>query len=69
MQYPWVEEDSYSMNHKSNIMNEAISVCGNFIRWLESVWVLPYMLLWYNLFGGLPHFNLLVETVLDFSQV
>ena len=69
VQYPWVEEDLYSMNHRSNIMNEAISVCGNFITWHESVWVLPYMLLWYNLLGGLPHFNLLVETVLEFSQV
>ena len=68
MQYPWVEEDSYSMNHRSNIMNEPISVCDNFIRWLESVWVQSYMLIWYNLFGGLPHYKLLVETMLDFSQ-
>ena len=50
-------------------MSEAISVCGNSIRCFESIWVLPYMLLWHKLFGGLPHFNLLVETMLDFSQV
>ena len=69
VQHPWVGKDSYPMNYQSKIMSEVISVYGNSIKCFKSVWVLPYMLLWHKLFGGLPHFNLLVETVLDFSQV